>query len=147
MIDLVAELIGGAQRQRLAQVIAADLAEISFGLTVDRQAHPAAMLCAERINDYVHRLGTNLMAEKERPRIQLPEGQNRALFRAHAASDLCDDLPAQPRRVAEELWTDWVFALEDLFRRNAADAEGGTVNIENNHRLGEILARLTIGQD
>jgi hypothetical protein len=147
VIDLVAELIGGAQRQRLAKVIAADLAEISFGLTVDRQAHPAAMLCAERINDYVHRLGTNLMAEKDRPSIQLPEGQKRPLFRPHAASDLCDDLPAQPRRVAEELWTDWVFALEDLFRRNAADAEGGTVNIENNRRLGEILARLTIGQD
>lgn len=145
VIDIVSDLIGGAQRQGLAQVIATDLAAISFGLTVDRQAYPAAMLCAERINEYVRYLGTNLIAEKERPRIQLSDGTDRALFLPHLTSDLCDDLPAQPRRVAEELWTDWVFALEDLFRRNAA--EGGTINIESNLRLGDILAQLAIGQE
>lgn len=143
--ELISELIRGALRLRLGHSIAGDLAEISFGLTVDRQAYPAAILCAERINDFVRTLGVGLLAEKDRPRIQTHDGQERAVFVPRLGSDQCDDLPPLPRRAAEEIWTDWVFALDDLFTRNAMDTENGSINVESNRLLGGILATLAAG--
>lgn len=145
--ELVSELIRGALRLRLAQGIATDLAEISFGLTVDRQAYPAAILCAERINDFVRTLGVGLLPEKDRPRIQMPDGRDRIVFLAEPRSDSCDDLPPLPRRASEEMWTDWVFALDALFSRNAMATDSGTMNAEGNRQLGAILTSLAMGQE
>lgn len=143
--ELVSELTRGAQRLQLAGNIAASLSEISFGLTVDRQAYPAAILCAERINDFVRTVGVSLMEEKDRPRVKLEDGTDYAVFQPRKGSDHCDDLPAAPRRAAEDTWTDWVFSLDDLFTRNAADTENGPFNIESNRQLGNILENLSFG--
>ena len=62
-----------------------------------------------------------------------------------APSDTVDDLPTQPRAMAEEVWTDWVFALEALFVANAKDGLGGQINVDQNLRLGRILSDL-VGQ-
>jgi NAD(P)-dependent dehydrogenase (short-subunit alcohol dehydrogenase family) len=49
---------------------------------------------------------------------------------------------AVARLLAAEVWTDWVHALEALFVDNARDGLGTRTNIEQNLRLGRILAGL-----
>ncbi|MCB1365281.1 MAG: hypothetical protein KDK02_14255, partial [Rhodobacteraceae bacterium] len=144
--DLVAELIHAARRTGLAPGTAAALEEVNFGLTVERQAGPAAIVGAERINGFVATLGMRDLPEAERPRVNTPEGATRPVFARPPASETAADLPAQPRPLAEEVWTDWVFALDALFVANAKDGAGGEIDIERNLALGEILAALN-GRD
>ncbi|WP_370304592.1 virulence factor SrfC family protein, partial [Pseudooceanicola sp.] len=140
--DLVTELIHAARRLRLGQKTAEQLEEVNFGLNVEKQAQPAAILGAECINGFVATLGMLELPESQRPQVQTPEGATRPIFTADPASDTVDTLPAQPRNVAEETWSDWVFALDAVFAANAKDGIGGEVNIEQNLALGRILAAL-----
>jgi hypothetical protein len=143
--DLVAELIHGLRRTGVIHDTVAQLRQINFSHTMDKQAQPAAIVCAERINSFVTYLGADKLVEKERPTVQLANGASRAVFTAHTPSDSADDLPRDQRAVAEEVWTDWVHALEALFVGNAKDSDSGKINIEQNLRLGGILTRLRGG--
>jgi hypothetical protein len=140
--DLVAELIHAARRTGLAADMAAALERIGFGLTVERQAPPAAILGAERINGFVATLGMQDLPEAARPQVPTPDGGTRPVFSARAGSDSVDDLPEPPRATATEMWSDWVFALEALFEANARDGLGGDIDIDQNLALGRILAGL-----
>lgn len=140
--ELVAELIHAARRTGLSQRTAQALEEISFGLNVEKQAQPAAILGAEYINSFVATLGMLDIPEAERPRVKTPDGDTRPIFVRPPASDSADTLPAVPRPWTEEVWTDWVFGLDLLFEANAKDGTGGQINIEQNLRLGRILADL-----
>ena len=140
--DLVAELIHAVRRTGLARRTATQLEEVNFGLTVEKQAQPASILGAESINGFVATLGMLDLPEADRPQVQSPDGGSRAVFVRPAPGDRVDDLPAQPRAVAEELWSDWVFALDAMFVANAKDGVGGEVNIEQNLALGKILGDL-----
>lgn len=140
--DLVAELIHAARRTGLAPRTAAALEEISFGLTVERQAQPAAILGAEAINGFVTTLGMGDLPESQRPRVNLPDGSSRPVFGTRPSADDARDLPARPRPVAEEFWSDWVFALDALFVANAKDGIGGEIDIDQNLELGDILTGL-----
>jgi hypothetical protein len=140
--DLVAELIHAARRTGLAARTAARLSEISFGLTVDRQARPAAILCAESINRFVTCLGMDKLAESDRPIVTLADGATRVVFAPRPRSDTADALPATPRPIAADYWVDWVFSLEAMFIANAKDGDNGEINIEQNLKLGRILQGL-----
>ncbi len=140
--DLVAELIHAARRTGLAPRTARALAEVNFGLTVERQAPPAAIVAAERINDFVATLGMRDIPEAERPRVEPPEGESRPVFAERPVSDRVDDLPERPRTLAADVWSDWVHALFALFVDNARDMAGGEIDVEQNLALGEILAGL-----
>ncbi|MEP3333902.1 virulence factor SrfC family protein [Sedimentitalea sp.] len=141
--DLVAELIHAARRIGLGRSAADGLREINFGLTVEKQAQPASILSAESINRFVSTLGMLDVPEPDRPQVQTPDGESRAIFSAPTAADSVDDLPATPKATAEQMWTDWVFALDAVALANAKDGVGGEINIEQNLRLGQILASLT----
>lgn len=140
--DLVAELIHAARRTGLGRGTAAQLEQINFGLNVEKQAQPAAILGAESINRFVSTLGMLDVPAAERPQVRGQDGDSRPIFQRPPASDDVDDLPVQPRAVAEQVWTDWVFALDAVFVANAKDGAGGEINIEQNLRLGRILAAL-----
>lgn len=141
--NLVTELIHAARRTGLSAKTAAELEEVNFGLTVEKQAQPASILGAEAINRFVTTLGMTELPESQRPTVQTADGKTRAIFAPQAPSDTVDDLPPQPRAMAEEVWTDWVFALEALFVANAKDGLGGQINVDQNLRLGRILSDLT----
>lgn len=141
--ELVAELIHAARRTGLGRDTAAGLKEINFGLTVEKQAQPASILGAESINRFVSTLGMLDLQESDRPQVQTADGGHRAIFSAPPAADSVDDLPATPKATAEQMWSDWVFALDAVALANAKDGVGGEINIEQNLRLGEILASLT----
>ncbi|GGH21311.1 hypothetical protein SAMN05444007_102443 [Cribrihabitans marinus] len=141
-LDLVAELIHAVRRTRLGPRLATQLADVNFGLTVEQQAQPAAILGAEAINSFVWTLGMDEMPEGDRPQVRTADGGHRPIFARNGAHDTVADLPERPRPVAEEVWTDWVFALDALFVANAKDGLGGQLNLEQNLRLGRILDAL-----
>ncbi len=140
--ELVAELIHAARRTGLGVRTAVQLEQVNFGLNVEKQAQPASILGAESINRFVSTLGMADLPLSERPQVQVAEGESRAVFLSAPGSDGVDDLPAQPRSAAEEVWTDWAFALDAVFVANAKDGAGGDINVEQNLRLGQILAAL-----
>lgn len=140
--DLVAELIHAARRTGLSRKTAAQLEEINFGLTVEKQAQPASILGAEAINGFVSTLGMLDIPEGKRPQVEGADGNSRAIFARRPGADRVDTLPAQPRAMAEAYWTDWVFALDAVFEANARDGAGGEINIDQNLALGRILGAL-----
>lgn len=136
---LVGEMVHGFQRLGCRDRMMSGLRDISFGLTIDKQAAPAAIVCGETINRFVTTLGADDMPETDRPVIALPDGGSRIAFAPPATSDSADDLPAVARAVHSDTWTDWVFTLDALFVGNAKDSDAGSVNIEQNLRIGQIL--------
>lgn len=142
--DLVAELIHAARRISLKEDTAAALRDINFGLSIEKQAQPAAILGAERINGFLATLGFAALPEADRPTARGHDGEPRPIFQSGNASDTVDDLPSMPRPTAQSYWTDWVFALDAMFEANAKDGTGGEINIEQNLALGRILNALEV---
>ena len=140
--DLVAELIHAARRVALKDNTVADLRQVNFGLSIERQAQPAAILSAERINGFLATLGYDAIPEAERPKARGTDGQARPIFRPGPVVDGVDGLPEQPRATAQLYWSDWVYALDAMFEANAKDGTGGEINVEQNLALGRILSAL-----
>ncbi|TKD17781.1 hypothetical protein FBT96_12675, partial [Rhodobacter capsulatus] len=138
--DLVAELIHAARRTGLSGRMAERLAELNFGLTVERLAPTAAVLTAEMINDFVATLGMSALPETARPTVTPQDGPPRPAFARRRGQDDVAGLPATPRATASDMWEDWAFALDAVMDANARDGLGGDIDIEQNLRLGAILA-------
>ena len=136
---LVSEMIHGFDRLNFREEMLSELNEISFGLTVDKQAGPAAIVCSEAINRFVTTLGALGMEDAERPMIPLSDGSSRRVFEQNGMAHTVDNLPSVARAAHSETWTDWVFTLEALFVGNAKDSDSGSINIEQNLRIGKIL--------
>jgi len=140
--DLVNELIHGFHRLGARDLIINELKSIAFGMTVDRQAPAASILCSERINHFVATLLAEAMENGKGLTIDLGNGHSRQAFALRSGAESANTLPVEQRPSAEQTWTDWVFALEALFVENAKEGDAGTVNIEQNLRLGKILGQL-----
>lgn len=140
--DLVNEMIHGLGRIGVRDKIMELLKSISYGLTVDKQAPSAAIVCSERINDFVTSLGARGVANGQGLVIDLGNGTTREAFEHRKGADSADSLPEAPRAAAADMWTDWVFALDALFVDNA---KGGDVqtNVEQNLALGKVLSSLS----
>lgn len=143
--SLVSELVHGLRRTGVRDAMIAALGKIAYGNTVDRQAAPASIVCAEAINRFVYTLGAERMSAEARPKVETDAG-SRAVFAPRPTPDRLDGLPDVPRASAEETWTDWVFTLEALFVGNAGDTEAGEINQAQNRRMGQILKGLA-GED
>ncbi len=143
---LVAELIHAARRMGLARRTAFQLADIGYGMTVERQAAPAAILAAEKIHDVVATLGMSAPPEARRPRVA-PEGRpDRPVFATRPENGSVANLRQSPRPIAQEVWEDWVFALDAVVVDNARDGGGTEIDIEQNLALGRILQGIKILQ-
>ena len=143
--NLNVELTHALRRVGIVDSMKAQLRAMSFGLTVDKQAEPAAIVCAEGINNFVSQLGMDQVAVDQRPSVTFADGTSRKVFEPRQGFDSADNLPPVQRAAGEDLWTDWVFSLHALFAANAKDGDAGEVNIEQNLKLGEILSRLENG--
>lgn len=141
--DLVNEMVHGFTRNKLRDNIMEMLRSISYGLTVDKQAPSAAIVCSERINSFVTTLGARNMNNGDSLIIDLGDGQTRKAFEYRVGADSADTLSAEPRAAATDTWTDWVFALDAMFVDNAKDGESGAVNVEQNLLLGNVLTELS----
>ncbi|MEL7012560.1 MAG: virulence factor SrfC family protein, partial [Pseudomonadota bacterium] len=136
---LIGEMIDGFQRLGCRDKMSEGLRAVGFGLTIDKQAPPAAIVCSETINKFVTTLGATEMDDSERPEIPLQDGTFRKPFEIVQTSNTADDLPSVARAAHVETWTDWVFTLEALCVGNAKSGDTGAINIEQNLRIGQIL--------
>ena len=140
--DLVRELVHGFRRVGISDDMNSLLKAIDYGLTVDKQAPPAAIVCAEAINTFVHSLGAEKLDAASRPVIETPDGETRAAFAPRSHSDTAFDLPETQRAATEAFWTDWVYMLEALLIGNAKDGDAGDINIEQNIAIGKVVGAL-----
>lgn len=140
--DLVRELVHGFRRVGISDDMIDHLKAIDYGLTVDKQAPPAAIVCAEAINSFVHSLGVEKLDDASRPVIEMTDGETLKAFAPHAHSDTAFDLPETQRAATEEFWTDWVYMLETLLIGNAKDTDAGDINIEQNIAIGKVVGAL-----
>ena len=141
--DLVNEMVHGFSRIDVRDRIMETLLGISYGLTVDKQAPSAAIVCSERIHTFVTTLGARDLVNGKSLVIDLGDGTTRDAFEHRKGADSADSLPESPRAAAADTWTDWVFALDSLFVENAKDGDAGTVNIEQNLLLGSLMGELS----
>lgn len=139
--DLVGELIEASRRLDLSASIRKSLEGQNFSLRSERRAGPAATVAAETINAFVGRLGFDSLPESERPAVQYEDG-SRPVFEESPVHYAVRSVPEQPQPIAENRLLDWTFALYRIFEDNARRVEGVTVDVEQNLRLGEILAGL-----
>lgn len=140
--DLVRELVHGFRRVRICDDMKSLLKAIDYGLTVDKQAPPAAIVCAEAINTFVYNLGAEKLDDASRPVVETAEGETHMAFAPRVHSDTAFDLPATQRAATEAFWTDWVYMLEALLVGNAKDGDAGDINIEQNIAIGKIVGAL-----
>ncbi|MDE2792889.1 MAG: virulence factor SrfC family protein [Paracoccaceae bacterium] len=139
---LIGELIHAAKRTGMKERIMAALKEVNYSLSARAQAVPAGLVCAEEINRFVETLGQKTVDEDMRPTTSLGDGNTRPVFRQEPVRFSAAGLPAIPVNHAEDYRDDWVFALHDMFRQNALHGDDGSLNVEQNIRLGRILAGL-----
>lgn len=134
--DMVSELTSGLERIGVRERIIQQLESIKFTQTLEASAPAAAMVCAENINQFVFSLGIAKGYEFK------SKGRKSVLFPPQPGADKTDDLPEEPRNVAQQNCFDWSLALEVLLIDNAKSGESGALNIEQNMRLGGILKSL-----
>ncbi len=139
---IVSELIHAHRRTGLKARMIERLKPINYSLSSQAQSIPAGLVCAEEINRFVEALGQRGTDAASRPVVQLDDGASRPVFLDKPVRFSAENLPAAPVNHAEEFGEDWVFALDDLFKQNALHGDDGSVNVEQNIRLGRILAGL-----
>ena len=139
--DLVGELIEASRRLDLNGRIREALEAWNFSLHSERRAGPAATVAAEMINAFVARLGMDALPSSERPVVGDGD-EDRPVFEERPVNYAVRSLPERTRPGAEERLLDWTFALYRTFEDNARNVDGATVDVEQNLRLGEILAGL-----
>ena len=140
--DLVSELIEASRRLGLDARIRAALERWNFSLRSERRAGPAATVAAESINAFVARLGMDEIPEAERPVVDTGDGASRPVFEETPVRYAFRTLPDRPELTAEDRLLDWTFSLHRTFEDNARHVDGVEVDMEQNLRLGEILAGL-----
>ena len=146
MSDLAAELVYASRRVDLAGQIKTELESVSFGLSLEGQARPAALLACEIVNRFVSTFGLATVPLAERPMIEgdpeAGDAATRAVFAPSPARANVDDLSQTPRQTLDEYFQNWAYALDYAFVQNASFVAGGQVNNVQNRALGTILHQL-----
>ena len=140
--SLVRELLLASRRCGLKDQIKRDLKGTNYSLSTRRQSAPAAIICAEAINRFVETFGNNKIEYRNRPQSEGSDGTLRPVFEGKPVEFNARDLPDEPVDTLEEFRNDWVFAMYDMFEKNALHGEDGTLNVKQNVRLGEIVKEL-----
>lgn len=142
LLQLVDELIAGADRLRLEERIANEIE----GLIADEEddshrAQKAALVAAAVIGDYVMWLGFDDPHSNSQPR---RKGRAQApIFQKAATTDLWAD-GADRSGFDQEFLTDWSQAFQALVAGNVEDLSERPVDAERNRRLGDLLQRLQV---
>ncbi|EKV32260.1 virulence factor SrfC like protein [Caenispirillum salinarum AK4] len=134
---VVQELEIAARRYKVANRIA-ELVQpiIQYHQRPDEHMHRVAMVSAMEINRLVNFLG------RDRPEA---ENKGDVLFKREAP-EVVDGLPVLPddnnelRRVRGAALRDWLKGLVLLAEESAASNEGGVIDVEQNARMGSIIA-------
>ena len=140
--EIISELAAGTRRLAFAERLAEAIERASFIEKGEVLATKPAILCAHRINAYVGHAGVLDDASGSRPTAVDAEGNERPVFAPPPIRHDAGGLGERPLPFADDLVTDWVFALFRLFEDNAQSEVGAVADPEQNRRLGSLLERL-----
>jgi len=137
---LASTLIKAAERTKMEARLTQALEAVGYGLTLEEQAKPAAVICSAEINRFVETVGQGSLPEESRVKAPDAEGCERPVFAENASKDEVGFVPeASPQNFAVEFWSDWAFALYDAFEQNALGASGEPEMKAANTSLGDVL--------
>ena len=139
---IVGELIALAHRADLERAIAGDLRALATVERSEQASAKLALIATTHLNRLVGGLGFNLVPPAgERPSIQ-DEAGDRTAFAPRPVSYDARAITRQPVTFAHTYATDWFHGFYRVIEDNAKSASGVTIDLEQNARIGAILAGL-----
>lgn len=152
--ELIAELEAAARRIDLTSSIAETMRPIIALDRRDQLAAKAAIVAERRINRFVCGLGYDTLPETARPAVPIGEHPAPAFLSLPMVSDerdLAERIGFFRRRIddvhadySDRYVADWAFCFYQLAVDNASSESGMTVDVEQNERLGTVLAALSV---
>lgn len=135
---LVGELERASRRLRLRDQLAEALhRQASFQQRGAAAARKPTLVAEQMINEFVGMLGFGDVPADKRPRVA-----DRAVFVPRPAVHGLPPLGEKPAPYDRTFHADWITALARTMEENVQDAASGPVNVEQNSRLGRVLAKL-----
>ena len=137
--SLIDELEFAARRMGVRERLEDLLKETISDSPAQNKSLPAAIVCAEAVNGFVATLGQDSVAEEDRPVVNSADGETAPVFTPRPVRFSADDLPVNRVNTAREFRNNWVFALADMYMKNAEQGDDENLNTRQNTRLGDIL--------
>ena len=141
---LVHELATGAERLQLRQQIAVGVRDASHFHNIHREklAWKQAALAATLLNAYVSGLGIDPYGDPVKRPVIAVAGRQRPLFAPRLAFVDYPPLGPKPLPYDQDFYADWLYALTLLIQGNVAGAVATEADLQQNRRLGQVLAAL-----
>lgn len=139
---IVLEIEGAAKRCNLAHELATRMEQIIHIEKTHEIVAKAAIVCERTINQFVSTLGYGGIAVDRRPLVPSKGASPRHVFQAGTPTFDGSGIGKQSTQFAFQYIVDWCLALQQTFKDNAASESGSVRDIEQNSRLGSILAQL-----
>ncbi|MGP9663220.1 putative virulence factor [Halomonas sp. AOP22-C1-8] len=142
---LADELITGASRSKVQEKLQeALLQRIQSGARRDRLVSRQVLTAQLVLRDFIAWLGFHYLPVDQRPASLV--GRKGPLFgyqRDHLPNGELPQLPDQPVNQAQVYFGNWLSGLYLMTQENAGHSGGREITIEQNERLGEVLALFT----
>ena len=139
---IVSEISGAATRRNLAHELAHRMDKIIHVETPDRIVGKATIVSERTINRFVSTLGFGDLPSDKRPTVPRKDGPVRHVFQTGNPTYDGSSIARQPAQFGFQYLIDWCAALQQTFKENATSESGGVRDVEQNGRLGAIVARL-----
>jgi hypothetical protein len=135
------ELTRAANRVGLREMITDELhSGASYVQRSVAASQRIAMILEQKINNFVHLLSFDRLAPDDRP--PTPRGDRR-IFAPRLPVVGIPSLGQQPSAYDQSFLIDWIVALQSAIEANVTNEGESAVDIVQNTRLGQILARLS----
>jgi len=143
LANVVTELAQAAQRLGLRDGIAR---RVRGAAGVPKQPKHAmatgALMASETINRFVTTLGFGERPPEARPRAHDSAGRERPVFTRPSLNGEIPNLPAERQPFNDQIVVDWMASYLQLVEENASTLEGREIDLEQNRRLGTLIANI-----
>jgi hypothetical protein len=141
LAEISAELLALARRGDLRKAVEEAIGRIAHTEQSEQRIAKAAMIGERFVNRLVSEMGFGEMPEAERPKIAVNGGE-RPVFARRAVAYGIAGWSNGPPDFFEQFFDDWANGFYRVIEDNAKSLAGLTVDVEQNERLGRILAEL-----
>lgn len=142
---LTNEIIAATSRMRVEQRLARAIerSELETSATRSRLVERQVRVVATILNELPATLGMAWVPLQDRPDSKVRSGAKVFAQPAPIGSGQLPDLAEQPARYFAYFVKDWLDSFENLVVSNAGHSAGREITLEQNQRLGEILALIS----
>jgi hypothetical protein len=141
LAEISAELLALARRARLQDAVELAIGNIAHTEQSEQRIAKAAMIGERFVNRLVSEMGFGNVPDADRPKVAVNGGE-RPVFAARPVSYGTTGWGSGPPDFFEQFFDDWANAFYRVIEDNAKSLAGLTIDIEQNERLGRILADL-----